>query len=115
MARHFLRLRRGDNGPVFFRLLDAAGAPLNLSYSVIVWRIMAGGQELLRAETPSERLELIAPALGLVEWRPRLTDTRALPLGQEATGEIERRIGGQQTSLATFTLSVTEGANDDGG
>lgn len=115
MARHFLRLRRGDNGPVFFRLLSAAGTPLDLSGSVIVWRVTAGGLEVLRAATPSERLDLIEPALGLVAWRPTLADTRALPLGQEATGEIERRIGGEQTSLATFTLSVTEGANDDAG
>ncbi|MFO1151015.1 MAG: hypothetical protein U1E62_21785 [Alsobacter sp.] len=116
-----LSIWKGNSTPQVFRFktrqLDGSLLPLDLTGSVLVFRAVwvdeNGDPESLRLESPNQALSVTDPAGGELVLQLGVANTRLLPTGQKARYEIERRIAGEQRTLAYGTLKVSEWANDD--
>jgi hypothetical protein len=86
--------------------------PVNLTGSTLVFRaVWTNGS--LRKEGTGQGFTITNAAAGQATLAFTADETRLLPTGSVARYEIERRIGGGQTTLLYGNLDVSEWANDD--
>lgn len=91
-----------------FRFKVDETTPLDLTGSTLVFRALwSGGNEIRK------NLTVATPVNGEAVLDLSVVETRSLPNGAVAKYEIERRMGGAQTTLLYGTLVATEWVNDD--
>lgn len=108
-ATAHLTFLRGNTEERHFRFLSLREprTPLDLTGSVLVFRAEHPRGSLRRT------MSLDAPASGEASLRLEPAETRALPPGTLTAFEIERRIGGRQTTLVIGLIRAMGGVNDD--
>lgn len=103
--------RRGNTLRLTFRFKTDADTVLDLSGSEIIFRaIYFGG--VIRKSSASAQLTL-NEAEGEVLLVLTAAETRALPAGSLTSYEIERRVTGDETTLVSGQINLSEGVNDD--
>ena len=108
-------LRRGNSFRRTFRFKDAEGAPVDLTGSVIMFVAEAGVVRIVKS-TADGSLAMSDPASGEITLHLTPAETRLLPVGRlKVRYEIERRIGGEETTLVSGCIAVMDGINDDSG
>ena len=107
--------RRGNNFRRTFRFKDAAGGPVDLTGSVLVFVAEAGTVRVMKS-TEDGSLAMPNPAAGEIALNLTPAETRLFPVGRlRARYEIERRIEGDETTLVSGCITVMDGINDDSG
>ena len=107
--------RRGNNFRRTFRFKDAAGGPVDLTGSVLVFVAEAGTVRVMKS-TEDGSLAMPNPAAGEIALNLAPAETRQFPVGRlRARYEIERRIEGEETTLVSGCITVMDGINDDSG
>ena len=108
-------LRRGNSFRRTFRFKDGEGDPVDLTGSILVFVAEADGVRLGKS-TADGSLSMPAPASGEITLHLTPAETRLLPVGRlKVRYEIERRIGGEETTLVSGCIAVMDGINDDSG
>ncbi len=108
-------LRRGNSFQRSFRFKDAEGDPVDLTGSVIMFVAEAGVVRIVKS-TADGTLAMPIPATGEITLHLTPAETRLLPVGRlKVRYEIERRIGGEETTLVSGCIAVMDGINDDSG
>lgn len=108
-------LRRGNSFRRTFRFRDAAGDLVDLTGSVLVF-VAETGTTRIRKSTEDGTLAMPDPATGEITLNLTPAETRQLPVGRlKARYEIERRIGGEETTLVSGCITVMDGINGDSG
>lgn len=105
-ANYDLTIWRGNDFSRTFRFKDGASA-FNLTGSTLIWRAAWSDGEF------EQTLAVATPSNGEAVLSLTPAQTRALPEGRSSSYEIERRIGGQETTLIYGAITVTGGVNDD--
>jgi len=107
--------RRGNSFRRTFRFRDAAGDPVDLTGSVLVF-VAEAGSARIRKSTDDGSLAMLDPAAGEITLNLTPAETRQFPVGRlRARYEIERRIEGEETTLVSGCIAVMDGINDDSG
>ena len=107
--------RRGNNFRRTFRFKDAAGGPVDLTGSVLVF-VAEAGTVRIRKTTGDGSLGMPDPSIGEITLSLTPAETRQFPVGRlRARYEIERRIEGEETTLVSGCITVMDGINDDSG
>ncbi|MEE8629067.1 hypothetical protein [Methylobacterium ajmalii] len=113
MADPAIKIRRGTNAPDIAWKLLSGGAPFDGAGSTLVLTIVSGGSRLVRSTAnPGDGLTYDG-ATGLLRWRRTLADSRQISLGQVGRYEIERRIAGRQSYLASGGVIGVDSISDD--
>lgn len=108
-------LRRGNSFRRIVRFKDATGDPVDLTGSVVVF-VADAGTTRFRKSTEDGSLSMPAPTSGEITLHLTPAETRLLPVGRlKVRYEIERRIGGEETTLVSGCIAVMDGINDDSG
>ena len=106
-------IRRGNTFERVFRFKDSDGDAVDLTGSVMVASIVSGSVTI-RKSTADGGLLMPTPTNGEITLRLTPTETRQLEVGKLRTRyEIERRIGGNETTILAGCMTVTEGINND--
>lgn len=98
-----LSTRDGDNDLV----------PVGLAGSELVFVAAWRGGTLRKSTADEDGFSITDAANGRVLLSLTKVETRALPPGRTATYEIERRTGGEQTTILYGDIITTGGTNDD--
>lgn len=107
--------RRGNNFRRTFRFKDAAGGPVDLTGSVLVF-VAEADTVRIRKTTGDGSLGMPDPSIGEITLSLTPAETRQFPVGRlRARYEIERRIEGEETTLVSGCITVMDGINDDSG
>jgi len=108
-------LRRGNSFRRIFRFKDGDGVPVDLTGSVLTF-VAGGDGATIRKSTADGTLPMASPVSGEITLHLTPAETRLLPVGRLRTRyEIERRIGGEETTLVSGCITVMDGINDDSG
>jgi len=101
-------IRRGNTFERVFRFKDSDGDAVDLTGSVMVASIVSGSVTVRKSTADGGLLN------GEITLRLTPTETRQLEVGKLRTRyEIERRIGGNETTILAGCMTVTEGINND--
>ncbi|WP_424363609.1 hypothetical protein [Methylocystis parvus] len=115
VARYDIEIVAGNSKtiPITFYEDAAKVNPLDLTGSTIIFRAVWDGGSLSKS-SPSSGITISDPTTGAISIALTVANSRALPEGKVAKYEIERRIGGAETTLLLGYLNVVNwGANDD--
>lgn len=108
-AKYDLNFWLGNDAAPQFTFKDDTGALVDLTGSTLVFRaVKSDGLELFRKE-----LSIPTPSNGVGILNISAAETRTIPLSSSVAYEIERRIGGQQTTLLFGNITTSGGVNDD--
>lgn len=114
-AQQSLSIWKGNTVSFPIRIQTRDGAtltPVNLTGSTLVFRA-AWPNGSIRKEGAGQGFAITNAAQGEATLAFTVEETRSLPVGNAARYEIERRIGGAQTTLLYGDLKVSEWVNDD--
>lgn len=107
-ANYDMTIWKGNDVEFQFHFMDGT-ANFDLTGSTLIFRATWAGTGELRQE-----LDLDAdPTTGLATLSLSHTQTRTLSSTKTVSYEIERRIGGAETTLLYGGLTVSGGVNDD--
>lgn len=106
-GQYNLDVWKGNTLSVTFGFKTDDTTPLDLTGSTLDFRAIWAGGEIRK------NLTVATPANGEAVLALTVEETRELPDGAIAKYEIERRIGGAQTTLVYGTIVATGWANAD--
>ena len=106
-ANYDMTIWKGNDVEFQFHFMDGS-ANFDLTGSTLIWRATWAGSGELRQE-----LDIDSATGGTATLSLTHTQTRTLSSSKVVSYEIERRIGGAETTLLYGTVTVSGGVNDD--
>lgn len=93
---------------------SAPGDYIDLTGSDLYLTIGRGTPYLIEKNTLADADVLVVDeSVAQLQWTPTIAETRTLPLGRLAKYEVERRIDGNQQTIAAGFVIVEGGLNSD--
>ena len=113
MASPDVAIRRGTDAPDLVWRMKTAGKPFDGTGSTFVLTIVSGGNRIVRSTAnPDDGLTYDNTA-GELRWRRTLADSRKISPGRVGRYEIERRIDGRQSFIASGAVTGLDSIVDD--
>lgn len=113
-ASYDINVRQGNSLTISFRFKDESGDPVDLTGSAIRFRVELGSRtgEFIGKSTPVQ-LAMPSPVTGEITLSLSPDETKRLTPGRTNRYEIERRIGGNETTLIAGYIVGIRGVNDN--
>lgn len=114
-ATYNFTVRQGNTDRRTFVMLDdqSPAEPIDLTGSTMIFRaVYPLGAGVLKKSSADGDLTVRATD-GEVDLVLTAAETRAFPAGRTVRYELERRINGDEETLLSGYITVTEGLNDD--
>lgn len=113
MADPAIAIRRGTNAPDITWKLMSKGQPFDGTGTTFVLTIVSSGVRLVRSTAnPGDGLTYDSET-GTLRWQRTLADSRQIGLGRVGRYELERRIAGRQSYLASGDVIGVGSISDD--